>query len=149
MRPFDLPLTVAILRRRPTNLVDTYAAGEYRRLVRVGARECLIAVRQTVPASVEVAALDGKLSQVERGELAALLDRLLGLSRDMAPVIEAFGCYEPLAQLLTRLAGMKPTRYPDYPDDARRCRAVSTGEPGCGTGHLQSDDCRYWPALCV
>ena len=111
--PFDLPLTVAILRRRPTNFVDTYAAGEYRRLLRVGARERLIAVRQTSLASVEVSALDGKLSQVERGELTALLHRMLGLTRDMTPVVEAFGCYEPLARLLTQLAGMKPTRYPD------------------------------------
>jgi DNA-3-methyladenine glycosylase II len=111
--PFDLPLTVAILRRRPTNSVDTYAAGEYRRLLRVGAHERLIAVRQISLASVEVSALDGTLSQMERSELTALLHRMLGLTRDMTPVIEAFGRHEPLAHLVARLSGMKPTRYPD------------------------------------
>jgi DNA-3-methyladenine glycosylase II len=111
--PFDLPLTVAILRRRPTNLVDRYDAGEYRRLLRVAGCERLIAVRQISLASVEVSALDGTLSQMERSELTALLHRMLGLTRDMTPVIEAFGRHEPLAHLVARLSGMKPTRYPD------------------------------------
>jgi DNA-3-methyladenine glycosylase II len=38
---------------------------------------------------------------------------MLGLSRELAPVIAAFDVYEPLAQLLTGLRGMKPPRYPD------------------------------------
>lgn len=113
LAPFDLPLTVAILRRRPTNLVDTFTGGVYRRLMRVGGRERLIAVRQSGPASAEASALDGPLSPVERGELSRLLDRTLGLNRDLAPVVAAFAQYEPLAQLVTQLQGMKPPRYPD------------------------------------
>ncbi|HKT38047.1 MAG TPA: hypothetical protein VJR48_06710, partial [Ktedonobacterales bacterium] len=111
--PFDLALTVAVMRRRPTNLVDTWAQGIYRRLLRVGGRERLISIRQTGPASVEASALDGALGPAERQELAALLDRMLGLSRDLTPVVAAFACYEPLERLLTNLAGMKPPRYPD------------------------------------
>ena len=111
--PFSLPLTVAILRRRLTNLVDTFVGGEYRRLLRLGECERLIAVRQSGPAAVEVSALDGPLGSAERAALAPLLDRMLGLSRDLAPVSAAFDVYEPLANLLSRLSGMKPPRYPD------------------------------------
>ena len=111
--PFDLALTVAVLRRRQANLVDTFVAGEYRRLLRLAGRERLIAVRQTGPETIAVAALDGALTLAERQVLAALLDRMLGLRRDLTPVVEAFACYEPLAQLLAQLEGMKPPRYPD------------------------------------
>ena len=110
--PFDLALTAAVLRRRPTNLVDTWSDGVYRRVLRVGG-ERLIAIRQTDPATVEVSALDGSLTPAEREEMALLLDRMLGLTRDLTPVVAAFSCYEPLARLLAQLEGMKPPRYPD------------------------------------
>ena len=147
--PFDLPLTVAILRRRPTNLVDRYDAGEYRRLLRVAGCERLIAVRQTSLASVEVSALDGTLSQMERSELTALLHRMLGLTRDMTPVIEAFGRHEPLAHLVARLSGMKPTRYPDLWTTLVGVVPYQQVSLDAGPGHVQSNDCGYWPALCV
>ncbi|HEX6542965.1 MAG TPA: hypothetical protein VF040_14500 [Ktedonobacterales bacterium] len=111
--PFDLALTVAVMRRRPTNLVDTFAAGEYRRLLRVGERERLIAVRQAGPDRVTVSALNGSLSSAERDELTLLLERMLGLTRDLTPVVAAFAYYEPLAKLLVGLLGMKPPRFPD------------------------------------
>ncbi len=111
--PFDLALTVAVTRRRPTNLVDTWSDGVYRRVLRVGGREHLIAVRQTDPAGVEVSVLDGPLTPAERDMLSLLLDRMLGLSRDLTPVVATFSRYEPLANLLTQLVGMKPPRYPD------------------------------------
>lgn len=111
--PFDLALTAAVLRRRPTNLVDTWSDGVYRRVLRVGGGERLIAIRQTDPATVEVSALDGSLTPAEREEMALLLDRMLGLTRDLTPVVAAFSCYEPLARLLAQLEGMKPPRYPD------------------------------------
>lgn len=111
--PFDLALTVAVTRRRPTNLVDTWSDGVYRRMLRVGGRERLIAIRQTGLATVEVSTLDGPLTPVERDELSPLLGRMLGLARDLTPVVAAFSCYEPLARLLTQLEGMKPPRYPD------------------------------------
>lgn len=113
LTPFDLALTVAVMRRRPTNLVDTWSDGVYRRVLRIGGRERLIAVRQTDPATVKVSMLDGLLAPNEREELSLLLDRMLGLTRDLTPVVAAFSCYEPLAHLLTQLAGMKPPRYPD------------------------------------
>lgn len=111
--PLNLPLTVAITRRRPTNLVDTYVAGEYRRLLRLGSKERLIAVRQTDAETVVVSSLDGSLTPAERDDVAGLLDRMLGLSRDLTPVVDAFARFDPLALLLTRLEGMKPPRYPD------------------------------------
>src|SRR5690349_10782830 len=75
--PFDLALTVAVTRRRPTNLVDTWSDGVYRRVLRVGGHERLIAIRQTAPATVEVSVLDGLLAQSEREVLSRLLDRML------------------------------------------------------------------------
>lgn len=113
LAPFDLSLTVAVTRRRPTNLVDTFAAGEYRRLVMLGNRPRLIAVRQVDESILEVAPLDGALDSAEQSELAALLDRTLGLTRDMTPIVSAFGEFEPLARLVSRLRGMKPPRYPN------------------------------------
>ncbi len=113
LAPFDLALTVAVTRRRPTNLVDTWTHGVYRRLLRVGGRDRLISVRQIDRATVEVSVLDGPISAEEREELAALLERMLGLSRNLTPVIAAFACFEPLERLLVPLAGMKPPRYPD------------------------------------
>ena len=111
--PFDLALTVAVTRRRPTNLVDTWSGDVYRRVLRIGGRERLIAIRQIDPAIIEVTALDGLLTNNEREELSLLLARMLGLTRDLTPVVAAFSCYEPLARLLTQLEGMKPPRYPD------------------------------------
>jgi len=110
---FDLALTVAVTRRRPTNLVDTWSGDVYRRVLRIGGRERLIAIRQIDPAIIEVTALDGLLTNNEREELSLLLARMLGLTRDLTPVVAAFSCYEPLARLLTQLEGMKPPRYPD------------------------------------
>jgi len=60
--PFDLALTVAVTRRRPTNLVDTWSGDVYRRVLRIGGRERLIAIRQIDPAIIEVTALDGLLT---------------------------------------------------------------------------------------
>jgi DNA-3-methyladenine glycosylase II len=60
-----------------------------------------------------VSALDRLLTNNEREDLSLLLNRMLGLTRDLTPVVAAFSCYEPLARLLTQLEGMKPPRYPD------------------------------------
>lgn len=109
--PFDLQQTVAALRRRPNQLAEAMIDGEYRRIVTLDGREQLIGVRQIAPDRVAVGALDAPLSPNELGAAAAVIERMLGLDVDMAPLRAVLSFDERLARLAHQIAGMKPPRF--------------------------------------
>ncbi|HLZ22559.1 MAG TPA: AlkA N-terminal domain-containing protein [Ktedonobacterales bacterium] len=106
--PFSLERTVAALRRRQANLIEVYESGEYRRVLALDGRLRLLAVRQSEDDAVRVRALDGPLSAEERMEAAATLERMLGLSFDLAPIQRAISADERLAQIMAQVPGLKP-----------------------------------------
>lgn len=109
--PFSLERTVAALRRRPTNLVEIYEDGEYRRMLTIRGAPRLLAVRQSGPDRVRLRALDGPLALADEVTAAALLDRILGLHFDLAPVQRAVSADERLALLMAQVPGLKPPAY--------------------------------------
>lgn len=109
--PFDLQQTVAALRRRPNHLAETMVDGEYRRIVSVDSREHLIGVRQIASDCVAIRALKAPLTPAELGTAASVVERMLGLDVDMAPLRAALAFDARLSQLARHIAGMKPPRF--------------------------------------
>ena len=109
--PFDLALTVAVLRRRASHAAEVFADSEYRRVLTLGGKRRLVGVRQIEADRVALRGLDGELGPEEAREAVRMVDRMLGLSFDMAPVRRAFAQDARLAPLVERLAGMKAPRF--------------------------------------
>lgn len=111
LQPFSLERTVAALRRRPSSLTDILEDGEYRRVITLGGCPRPLAVRQCGETMVHVRGLDGPLTESERDEAAAALDRMLGLSFDLSPIQAAVRSDERLARIMAQVPGMKPPRF--------------------------------------
>lgn len=109
--PFDLQQTVAALRRRPNQLAEALIDGEYRRVVTIDGRERLVSVRQSAQDCVAVRTLDAPLSPNEQDSVASVIQRMLGLNFDMAPLHAALAFDERLSRLAHQIAGMKPPRF--------------------------------------
>lgn len=101
--PFRLDLTAWALRRRPQNAIDRFDDGVYRRVLPWGEE---IAVRQT-GALLEV---EGSFADAAR--VRAAVDRMLGLSFDLAPFHALAAELPDIAPLAARLRGLHPARYP-------------------------------------
>jgi 3-methyladenine DNA glycosylase/8-oxoguanine DNA glycosylase len=103
-KPFDLELTVRVLQRRSTNLVDIWdeASRSYRRMLVT--RSGLVPIELTT---------DLRLATKPIEEIARTLDRMLGLSLDPAPFQRILEAEPKLRELAVRLRGMRPPRYPD------------------------------------
>ena len=80
--PYSLSLTVQVLRRVPTNIVDQWADGTYNRALRIGAKEYVLRVRQLDPVTLEVVA-----SRPCEAALP-LLRRMLGLDVDLSQALQ-------------------------------------------------------------
>ncbi len=105
--PYRLDLTVSVLRRLSTNLVDIYTAdGRYLRALPGPTGPVVVCVWQDGPASLSVA-----FSGVESG-LLAIVRRVLGVDRDVAEFTGRAQRIAWLSPLVTRMAGTRPPRYP-------------------------------------
>ncbi|HMM47524.1 MAG TPA: hypothetical protein PKC12_06035 [Thiobacillaceae bacterium] len=109
--PFRLDLTAWALRRRPTNIVDRWDGETYRRVIQLGGEAVEIAVVQTGPADapelrVDVAGLRGR-----RQEVAAVLERLLGLRTSLDGFYALAADNPGLSALAERFRGVKPPRF--------------------------------------
>ncbi len=109
--PFDLTLTVAVLRRRASHAVEVFEAGEYRRLIALAGGQRLVGVRQIAPDAVALRGLEHPLGPEEARAATRVVERMLGLGFDTAPVRRTFAEDARLAPLVARLAGMKPPRF--------------------------------------
>lgn len=106
--PFRLDLTVAALRRVPTNRVDVFDGERYLRAFSTARGPVVWEVRQSDDEHLEVAlhgAVDDAAIHLE------LLDRMLAPSFDLGPFYaRSSAAPAPLFRLVERFEGMKPPR---------------------------------------
>jgi DNA-3-methyladenine glycosylase II len=108
--PYRLDLTVAVLRRFSTNVVDVVSEdGAYYRAIEGTAGPGLLRVRRRGPGELAVA-LDAPPGEAERVFAAAR--RMLGVDRDMTVFARRAARVPWLRALARRMHGVKPPRYP-------------------------------------
>ncbi len=113
--PFRLDLTAWALRRRPHNVVDHFDSGVYRRILTLGENTVEVAVEQPGVAnrSELLATVSGRgVSRAVSEQVEAMLNRMLGLDRDLREFYELAREDSILGPMVTRLCGMKPVRFP-------------------------------------
>ena len=111
--PYRLDLTVSVLRRLPTNIVDVFTAeGQYIRALG-GLRAPVIARVIQERADVLRVTFEGGDSRAG-GHLRelAVLRRILGVDRELSHFYRAVRRIPWLHPLATRMIGVKPPRYP-------------------------------------
>jgi len=100
--PYRLDLTVWVLRRLPINQMDRWDGQTYRRVLPIGARSLEIEVSQTAAGNkpaLRVTVHGRRLTPRTRRHIEVMLDKMLGLSIDLAP-------FYRLAAADSRLSGL-------------------------------------------
>ncbi|HET6881214.1 MAG TPA: AlkA N-terminal domain-containing protein [Pirellulales bacterium] len=113
--PFRLDFTVWTLRRRADNAIDRWDGETYRRLLPLGHRAALVAVRQLRAGQrprIEVSVTGASATAATKSAATAALERLLGLRIDLADFYQFTSSDAQLNRLTTRFRGMKPPRFP-------------------------------------
>lgn len=113
--PFRLDLTAWALRRRPHNLVDRIEGGRYRRILALGER--LVDVSMEQRGSIAQPSLIVTIRGRDMGRrlvepVAVMLNRMLGLDRDLREFHERARDDATLGPMVERLRGLKPVRFP-------------------------------------
>jgi len=110
--PFRLDLTVAVLRRLSTNIVDTLTAdGHYVRVFSGFSHPIVALVKQERPTAL-VVTLEGCRDGGECARALELVGRTLGVDRDLSLFNAASDSLPWLRPLARRMRGVKPPRYP-------------------------------------
>ena len=111
--PYRLDLTVSVLRRLSTNVVDVLTReGEYVHAFG-GAHGPIIArVAQVRPDALTIAIEGEARAAAEHPQVLALVGRMLGIDRDIAHFTRAAKAIRWLSPLARRMRGVKPPRYP-------------------------------------
>ena len=110
--PYRLDLTVAVLRRLSTNLVDTLTAdGDYVRVFNGFSHPIIARVKQERPTALAVT-LDGCSDMRDCARPLGLVGRTLGIDRDLSFFNAASESVAWLRPLAHRMRGVKPPRYP-------------------------------------
>jgi DNA-3-methyladenine glycosylase II len=108
--PYRLDLTVNVLRRLSTNLVDVLSPdGAYVRLLGDAAGLALIRVSQPTPGTLTVE-IEGR--RREHPRLLTLVRRVLGVDVDLTRFYRSASRVEWLHPLVSRMRGVRPPRYP-------------------------------------
>jgi DNA-3-methyladenine glycosylase II len=108
--PYRLDLTVSVLRRLSTNIVDVLTPqGQYVRAL-AGFRDPVVArVAQTGPDALAIT-IEG--AAAEHVQALAIMRRMLGVDRDLSHFDRAAQGVPWLRPLAIRMRGVKPPRYP-------------------------------------
>lgn len=113
--PFHLEATVRVLQRRPSNLVDVWADGGYRRLLRMpGGALTLVEISNegTIDApDLRLRVLGGDRSARTSSHAAATARRILGLDIDPLPLQQRLEGERRMRHIATALRGMRPPRF--------------------------------------
>nr|WP_263429397.1 DUF488 family protein [Nannocystis pusilla] len=115
--PFHLEATVRVLQRRPSNRVDVWDDGRYRRVLRIADRLVLVEVedRGTVDApDLRCVVVHGEVSRAAHPQLAATLRKVLGLDVDPAPLLRLTTADRKLRPTALALRGMRPPRFAEW-----------------------------------
>ncbi len=107
--PYRLDLTAVALRRLSTNVIDTFEAGTFRRLLGDPLAPTTVSVEQTTPDALTV-----RLEGPDAGALdpVALVRRLLGGDVDLAPFYAGAAGVPWLDRIAVGARGVRPPRYP-------------------------------------
>lgn len=108
--PYRLDLTVNVLRRLSTNLVDVLSPnGAYIRWLGGPSDFALVRVSQPNPEALTIA-IEG--DRRERPRLLKLVRRMLGVEVDLTPFYRSASKVQWLQPLVSRMRGVRPPRYP-------------------------------------
>jgi len=109
--PYRLDLTVSVLRRLSTNIVDLLTPeGGYVRALSGFPRPVIVCAAPIPHRHALCVTIDG--DECHDAEVLQLLRRTLGTDRDIAPFLRAARHIAWLAPLARRMRGVKPPRYP-------------------------------------
>jgi len=107
--PYRLDLTVSVLRRLATNVVDVLTSdGRYVRAIQGADGAVIVSVTQMRPDALTVT-IDG--NSQDHGPALALVGQMLGTDRDLAPFAQGAERLSWLSPLAIRMRGVKPPRY--------------------------------------
>jgi DNA-3-methyladenine glycosylase II len=108
--PYRLDLTVTVLRRLSTNLVDVLSPdGAYVRWLGDASDVALVRVSQSNPEMLTIR-IEG--DRREHPRLLKLVRRMLGVEVDLAPFYRSASKVQWLHPLVSRMQGVRPPRYP-------------------------------------
>lgn len=114
--PFHLEATVRVLQRRPSNAVDVWTEGRYRRVLASGSDLALVEVtnRGTVDApDVRLSFPIGPIPARARAALAVTVRTMLGLDVDPGPFQRRVEVEPALRPVALALRGLRPPRFPE------------------------------------
>lgn len=112
--PFRLDLTVWALRRRPENAMDRWDGTFYRRGLMIEGRPAEVSVRQTGSPkrpTLQVWIRGAHLTPRAITLTRSLLERVLGLQKNLAPFYEMAARDARVASLVDEFRGLKPPRF--------------------------------------
>jgi DNA-3-methyladenine glycosylase II len=108
--PYRLDLTVNVLRRLSTNLVDVLSPdGAYVRWLGGASDFALVRVSQPSPEALTIG-IEG--DRREHPRLLQLVRRMLGVEVDLTPFYRSASKIQWLHPLVSRMRGVRPPRYP-------------------------------------
>ena len=108
--PYRLDLTVNVLRRLSTNLVDVLSPdGAYVRWLGGASDFALVRVSQPSPEALTIG-IEG--DRREHPRLLQLVRRMLGMEVDLTPFYRSASKVQWLDPLVSRMRGVRPPRYP-------------------------------------
>ncbi len=129
--PFRLDLTAWALRRRPTNIVDRFEGGTYRRVMMFGSVPVDVAVSQVQP--IDEPCLEVKASSphaVPSEAIGPVIERVLGTRIDLQGLYAKKQDNAGLGALVKKFRGLKPPRFPSVFEavvNAVTCQQISLG----------------------
>jgi 3-methyladenine DNA glycosylase/8-oxoguanine DNA glycosylase len=103
--PYSLRLTVQVLRRVPTNIVDQWGGEIYSRALQIGSEEYILRVRQLDQTTLEV---DADRSPEA---ILPLIRRMLGLDVDLSEALRLAAADPWLGSITPYLRGLRPPRF--------------------------------------
>ena len=115
VQPFRLDLTAWALRRRPANTIDCWDGETFRRALMIDGKIVKVAVRQDGQpnrARLQVNLTGARLTEHTQILTKSLLERMLGLRRDLASFYKLAKRDRRLAPLVEEFRGLKPPRFP-------------------------------------
>jgi len=113
--PFRLDLTAWALRRRPENEIDLWDGEFYRRVLTIKDEPVGVAVRQIGKperARLRVTLCAARITSRKKAIARALLERMLGLRRDLSAFYQLAARDSKIAGLVEEFRGLKPPRFP-------------------------------------
>ncbi len=130
--PFELDLTVWVLRRRSKNVTDSWDGKTYSRIVVVNDSPISLEVSQAgtgVSPRLDIKLKSKKsISQRHKDYARQIVRKLFGLDVDLQPFYKLVACQPELKLLDEQFRGVRPTRYPTIFEglvNAIACQQVS------------------------